>query len=46
MAPFGVNDQSWGMVRVDTDGNVYLTHMYGQDETVWTTVDVSVTFAA
>lgn len=46
MAPFGVNDQAWGMVRVDTDGNVYLTHMYGQDETVWTTVDTSVTFAA
>lgn len=46
MAPFGVNDQAWGMVRVDTDGNVYLTHMYGQDEIVWTTVDVSVTFAA
>lgn len=38
--------QSWGMVRVDTDGNVYLTHMYGQDEIVWATVDVSVTFAA
>lgn len=28
------------------DGSVYLTHMYGQDEIVWTTVDVSVTFAA
>lgn len=46
MALFGVNDQAWGMVRVDTDGSVYLTHMYSQDEIVWNKVDVSVTFAA
>lgn len=46
MALFGVNDQTWGMVRVDTDGSVYLTHMYGRDEIVWSKVDVSVTFAA
>ena len=46
MALFGVNGPAWGMVRVDTDGGVYLTHMYGQDEIVWTTVDASVTFAA
>lgn len=46
MTLFGINDSSWGMVRVDTDGSVYLTHMYGQDEIVWTKVDVSVTFAA
>lgn len=35
----------WGH-ECDTDGIVYLTHMYGQDEIVWATVDVSVTFAA
>ena len=46
MTLFGVNDSAWGMVRVDTDGRVYLTHMYGTDEIVWTKVDVSVTFAA
>lgn len=46
MTLFGVNDQSWGMVRVDTDGSVYLTHMYGQNEIVWTKVDVNVTFVA
>ena len=43
---FGVNGSVWGMVRVGTDGSVYLTHMYGQDETVWAKVDASVTFAA
>lgn len=46
MTLFGVNDSAWGMVRVDTDGRVYLTHMYGHDEIVWNKVDVSVTFAA
>lgn len=46
MALFGVNGPAWGMVRVDTDGGVYLTHVYGQDEIVWTTVDASATFAA
>ena len=46
MTLFGVKDSAWGMVRVDTDGRVYLTHMYGQDEIVWTKFDVSVTFAA
>lgn len=46
MALFGVNGPAWGMVRVDTDGGVYLTHVYGQDEIVWGQVDASVTFAA
>ena len=46
MTLFGVNDAAWGMVRVDTDGSVYLTHMYGHDEIVWAKVDVSATFAA
>ena len=45
MTLFGVNDHAWGMARVDTDGSVYLTHLYRQDEIVWATVDVSVTFA-
>ena len=46
MTLFGVNGSVWGMARVDTDGSVYLTHMYGQDEIVWDKVDVSVTFTA
>jgi len=46
MALFGVNGPAWGMVRVDTDGGVYLAHVYGQDEIVWGQVDASVTFAA
>ena len=45
MTLFGVNDHAWGMARVDTDGSVYLTQLYRQDEIVWATVDVSVTFA-
>lgn len=45
MTLFGVNAPAWGMVRVDTDGSVYLTHMYGQDEIVWAKVDASVTYA-
>lgn len=44
MALFGVNSPAWGMVRIDTDGSVYLTHMYGQHEIVWAEVDASVTF--
>ena len=46
MTLFGVNGSVWGMARVDTDGSVYLTHMYGQDEIVWDKVDVSVAFTA
>lgn len=44
MALFGVHPPAWGIVRIDTDGSVYLTHMYEQHEIVWAEVDVSVTF--
>ena len=44
MTLFGVNDSAWGMARVNTDGSVYLTHLYRQDDIVWAEVDASVTF--
>lgn len=46
MTLFGVNGTAWGVVRIDTDGSVYMTQMYGPNEITWADVNVSVTFAA
>lgn len=45
MTLFGVNGTAWGVVRIDTDGSVYMMQMYGPDEITWADVNVSVTFA-
>ena len=41
---FGVQDTSWGIVSVDTDGIIKLIHRYGNDSLTWGTVDISLSY--
>lgn len=41
---FGIQDTSWGIVSVDTDGVIKLIHRYGKDSLTWGTVDISLTY--
>lgn len=43
-AIFGVQDTSWGIVSVDTDGIIKLIHRYGNDSLTWGTVDISLAY--
>lgn len=43
-AIFGVQDTSWGIASVDTDGVIKLIHRYGKDSLMWGVVDISLAY--
>ncbi len=43
-ALFGVQDGSWGLVHVGTDGGVTIYHLFGPDTLTWSAIDASLTF--
>lgn len=42
---FGLENECLGQLAVGADGNVCLTHRYGEDRHTWASVMVSVSFA-
>lgn len=42
---FGVaKSGAWGLLSIDTDGDICLTHLYDEGELTWGSVSVSVTY--
>lgn len=41
---FGVNGAAWGLVIVNVNGDITVTHRYGPSSIIWAFVDISVTF--
>lgn len=42
---FGIQDGAWGMLTVDVDGTVSVSHVFADGQLSWSGVDISVTFA-
>ena len=43
-ALFGMQDSSWGLFVVNTNGEVTVRHRYGGDSLSWGFVDISTTY--
>ena len=41
---FGVNDGAWGLLTVELNGNIQVTHRFGAESVTWSQVDVSTVF--
>ena len=43
-ALFGVQESTWGIVSINTDGSINVIHRWGGDSATWALVDISLTY--
>lgn len=41
---FGTNNGVWGIVCVDTGGNITLTHKFNDADVIWSFIDISFSY--